>query len=165
MRDAVDQVLDQWAREHPELDVSPMGVIGRISRAAAVLDRRIAQTFAAFDLQPGEFDVLATLRRAGAPYRLTVGELLSRAMVTSGAVTHRLNRLEAKNLIRREIDPANRRSIIVTLTPEGLNAVEAALIPHVDYEHDLLSSLTHRQRDQLANLLRTLLLGFGDTEA
>ena len=97
--DAVDRIVQQWHTERPEVDVSPMAVIGRIGRAASALDKRIQAVLSEFGLQSGEFDLIATLRRAGAPYRLTVGQLLDSAMVTSGAVTHRLNRLTDKGLI------------------------------------------------------------------
>lgn len=162
MSDAVDRLLAQWHAEHPELDVSPMGVIGRISRAAALLDRSIAAVLAEHGLQPGEFDLLATLRRAGAPHRLTVGDLLRSVMVTSGAVTNRLNRLAEKGLVTRETDPTNRRSVIVGLTDAGLELVERALPDHVANEHAQLACLTERQQGQLADLLRRLLVGLGD---
>ena len=105
----MDDVVEQWGLERPEIDVSPMQVVGRVSRAAALLDRRIAKRLATFDLQPGEFDVLATLLRSGAPHRLPVGRLTSHTMVTSGAVSHRLNRLEDRGLIQRSTEPTNRR--------------------------------------------------------
>lgn len=156
--DHVDEVLHQWRREHPELDVSPMGVIGRISRVSATLDRRIATVMAEHDLQPGEFDLLATLRRSGPPYQLTVGGLLESVMVTSGAVTNRLNRLVEKGLVSRDVDPENRRSVIVALTDTGLRRVEAALIDHVENERTCLQALDADQQAALTDLLRMLLL-------
>jgi DNA-binding MarR family transcriptional regulator len=140
-----------------------MGVIGRISRAAALLERQIGKTLSEFDLQPGEFDLLATLRRSGAPYRLTVGQLLKRTMVSSGAVTHRLNGLDEKRLIARDFDPSNRRSVIVTLTKQGLAVVDQALSAHLDNEQKQLASLTREKKESLADLLRDLLLGLGDS--
>lgn len=162
MLDAVDGVLLQWGRERPDVDTSPMGVIGRISRAAALLDKSISRTLAEFGLLPGEFDLLATLRRSGAPYRLAVGDLLRCSMVTSGAITNRLNHLEAAGLVTRELDPQNRRSVLVTLTEQGIDVVERALPAHVDNERGLLQPLTPRQQQQLAGLLRQLLTGLGD---
>lgn len=159
MFDAVDRLLVQWAQERPDVDCSPMGVVGRISRASVLLDKGIGATLAKHDLQPGEFDVLATLRRSGVPYRLAVGELLATAMVTSGAITHRLNRLDTKGLIDREIDPADRRSVIVQLTSKGRDVVDAALPDHVENERDLLASLNVEQQQQLATLLQLLLAG------
>ncbi|MBF4461242.1 MULTISPECIES: MarR family winged helix-turn-helix transcriptional regulator [unclassified Rathayibacter] len=162
MHDAVDRVLEQWAQERPDIDVTPMAVIGRLARAEALLERRIASALGEHDLRPGEFDLLAALRRSGAPHRLTVGAMLASTMVTSGAITHRLDRLVAKGLVTRELDPGNRRSVIVTLTARGLDVVDAALVSHVDNERELLSSLGDDERRQLAELLRTLLLGLGD---
>ncbi|MFY2791545.1 MarR family winged helix-turn-helix transcriptional regulator [Rhodococcus sp. MALMAid1271] len=159
--DAVDRIVQQWHTERPEVDVSPMAVIGRIGRAASALDKRIQAVLSEFGLQSGEFDLIATLRRAGAPYRLTVGKLLDSAMVTSGAVTHRLNRLTDKGLIEREIDPSNRRVVIVQLTPAGVAAVDAALPAHVANEETLLRSLNPDERSQLADLLKRLLLDLG----
>lgn len=159
--DAVDRIVQQWHTERPEVDVSPMAVIGRIGRAASALDKRIQAVLSEFGLQSGEFDLIATLRRAGAPYRLTVGQLLDSAMVTSGAVTHRLNRLTDKGLIEREIDPSNRRVVIVQLTPAGVAAVDAALPAHVANEETLLRSLNPDERSQLADLLKRLLLDLG----
>lgn len=161
--DAVDRVLTQWHNERPDLDVSAMGVIGRISRASALLDRRISKTLADYDLQPGEFDLLATLRRSGAPHRLTVGQLLKSTMVTSGAVTHRLNRLNHKQLVTRDLDPSNRRSVIVALTKKGLDLVDEALLAHIDNEQHQLACLTKQKQKALAELLRELLLGLGDS--
>jgi DNA-binding MarR family transcriptional regulator len=157
-QDAVDRILQQWKVERPDVDVSPMAVIGRIGRAASILDKRVQATLAEYGLQPGEFDLVATLRRAGAPHRLTVGQLLDSAMVTSGAITNRLNRLTDKGLIEREIDPTNRRVVIVQLTPAGISAVDAALPAHVANEEVLLASLTPDERSQLATLLKRMLL-------
>jgi len=159
----VDDVVEQWGLERPEIDVSPMQVVGRVSRAAALLDRRIAKRLATFDLQPGEFDVLATLLRSGAPHRLPVGRLTSHTMVTPGAVSHRLNRLEDRGLIQRSTEPTNRRSVNVQLTPAGRDLVDAALPAHVENEDSLLAPLDVDQRRQLASLLRTLLIGHGDS--
>lgn len=162
MPDAVDRVLAQWAKERPELDVSPMAVIGRISRAEAILDRRIAAVLAEHDLLPGEFDLLAALRRAGSPYRLTVGAMLASTMVTSGAITNRLNRLVAKGFVTRETDPNNRRSVVVTLTKPGLATVNGSLVSHVENERNLLASLSDDEQAQMISLLRKLLRGLGD---
>jgi DNA-binding MarR family transcriptional regulator len=142
--------------------VSPMAVIGRISRAEAILDRRIAAVLAEHDLLPGEFDLLAALRRAGTPHRLTVGEMLASTLVTSGAITNRLNRLVAKGFVTRETDPDNRRSVIVTLTKRGLATINGALISHVENERTLLAALSDNEQAQMISLLRKLLGGLGD---
>lgn len=164
-RDLVDLVVEQWGAERPHVDVSPMHVVGRISRAAALLDRRLAQRFADLDLLPGEFDVLATLLRSGAPHRLTVGQLTAQTMVTAGAVSHRLRGLEERGLVERTTEPTNRRVVNVQLTRAGADLVDHALAAHVEHEDALLAPLDPEQRDQLAALLRTLLLAHGDSLA
>src|SRR3954451_17130355 len=117
MADAVDDILAQWARERPDLDVSPMGIIGRISRLQMLLHRELREFFATRGLENWEFDVLAMLRRSGAPYELTAGALLKAAMVTSGAITNRIDRMEAKGLVERVRDAGDRRSVRIRLTP------------------------------------------------
>lgn len=139
--DAVDAILDQWHRERPDLDVSPMGPIGRIKRCAALLQHRLDDTFGAFDLTSWEFDVLATLRRSGAPYCLAPTTLFSTLMVTSGTMTHRMGKLEAQGWIDRLPNPADARSSLVQLTPEGLERIDRALEAHVANEHSILAPL------------------------
>ena len=162
MRDAVDHVLTQWHAEAPELDVSPMGVVGRISRVSRLLEGGIRPTFEAAGLQRSEFDLLATLRRSGAPYRLSAGQLVAAMMVSPAAVTLRADGLIEKGLITREADPADRRSVLITLTPAGRRLVGRLLGPHVQRERELLSGLTDREVSQLAGLLRKALVGLGD---
>lgn len=162
MADHVDRVLEQWRAERPDLDVAPMGVVGRISRAARSLEREIRGVFDLHGLQPGEFDILATLRRSGAPYQLTAGGLVATSMVTSGAITNRVDRLEAKGLVTRETDPTNRRSVLITLTDRGRSLVDEVVVDHLANERRLLAPLTEREQDQLAALLRKLLTGLGD---
>ncbi|GAA2208353.1 MarR family transcriptional regulator [Nonomuraea monospora] len=163
MGDAVDLILGQWQRERPDIDAWPMGVIGRISRLARVLDRELKEFFAAHGLERWEFDVLATLRRSGAPYELTAGTLNRAAMVTSGAITNRIDRLAAKGLVERLPDEEDRRSIRVRLTAQGLAKIDELVGPHVENEARLLAELGPRERDQLAGLLRGLLESLGDT--
>lgn len=139
--DAVDAILAQWHRERPDLDVSPMGTIGRIQRCAALLQRRLEDTFAAFGLTGWEFDMLATLRRSGAPYCLAPTTLFSTLMVTSGTMTHRLGRLEASGWIERLPNPQDARSSLVQLTPAGLALIDRAVEAHVANEHHILSAL------------------------
>lgn len=162
VEDSVDRVLAQWRAERPDLDPSPMGVIGRVSRAARLLERPLRETFAAHDLQAGEFDILATLRRSGPPYQLTPGRLVGTTMVTSGAITNRLDHLVAKGLVTRETDPDHRRSVLITLTDRGRAVVDEAVVDHLATEEQLLSGLSAEQRAQLADLLRVLLLHLGD---
>jgi DNA-binding MarR family transcriptional regulator len=163
MGDHVDGVLRQWGAERPDLDASPMGVIGRIQRASRRLERGLIENFARFDLQLWEFDILSTLRRSGPPYRLTAGALSDSSMVTSGAITNRIDRLEARGLVTRETDPANRRSVVITLSDAGWALIETVLAHHVAREEELLASLTAEEQKHLAALLRTLLIGLDDT--
>lgn len=156
MPDHVDRVLEQWARERPDLDASAMGVVGRIARLARALDRPLQRVFARFGLDRGEFDVIMTLRRTGAPHELTPGALLESMMVTSGAVTKRVDRLERAGLVARKPDPHDRRGVRVGLTPVGLELVDQAVEEHVANEERLLADLTRAEREQLARLLRRL---------
>lgn len=156
MTDVVDTILNQWHDERPDLDVTPMGVIGRISRLAQGYERTMAENFARFNLGPDEFDVLATLRRSGAPYELNPGTLLSSMMVCSATVTHRLDKLQARGLIERRPDPKDRRAVLVKLSAGGKRLVDRALVAHLALEHDLLQHLSSGERETLARLLRKL---------
>ncbi|WP_323378954.1 MarR family winged helix-turn-helix transcriptional regulator [Streptomyces smaragdinus] len=160
MSDHVDRVLEQWARERPDLDVSPMGVIGRVSRLARVLDAELRVAFAGFDLDRGSFDVLATLRRNGSP--LTPTALMRSAMVTSGAITQRLDRLEGRGLIARTPSASDGRGVEVSLTEEGAELIDRAVEAHVANEHRILAGLTPERRAELAGGLRELLETLGD---
>ena len=152
----MDVILEQWSRERPDLDVSPMDVLGRLSRAAHLVHARQAQTFARHGLDAASFDVLATLRRSGKPYGLTPSEIQRTAMVTSSAIAQRINRLEQAGLVVRSPNDSDGRATDVTLTAEGLALIERALPEHVDTEHLLLSVLTSEQRRQLSLLLQKL---------
>lgn len=166
--DQVDLIQAQWAQEKPELDTSPMGVVGRISRISRHLDRLLQKNFSQFNLNGGEFDVLATLRRSGQPYQLTPTELFNSLMLSSGAMTNRLDRLEDAGLIRRNPNPNDRRGILVTLTEQGIELMNRAYPAHIMNEEQILSSLTMADREALTDLLRKLLLSFegkkGDDE-
>jgi DNA-binding MarR family transcriptional regulator len=163
MTDAVDEIIAMWAREKPELDASPMGVVGRISRLSRLLDKELRDFFAGHGLEFWEFDVLATLRRSGEPYELSAGALLKTAMVTSGAITNRVDRMETKGLVQRVPDPGDRRGVRIRLTPAGLELIDKLVPLHVANERRLLAVLADSDRDTLADLLRTLAAGLGDT--
>jgi len=158
--DPVDAILVQWQRERPDLDVSPMGIIGRMGRLAKHLERAIQETFSDFGLNVGEFDVLATLRRSGQPYQLSPTELFNTLMVSSGTMTHRIDRLEQADLVKRIPDPGDRRGTLIQLTNKGFNVIEKAVEAHVANEHHLLSVLEEAERKALAQLLRKLLISF-----
>lgn len=162
MKDNVDWRIDQWRTERPDIDPTPMGVVGRIQRACRLLEREIRANFAAHDLQLWEFDILGTLRRSGPPYRLNAGQLVESSMVTSGAITNRIDRLVARELVTREVDPHNRRSVLITLTETGRELVDEVLVHHLDLEVQLLSRLSDHDQELLAGLLRSLLVGLGD---
>lgn len=152
--DHVDRILEQWRGARPDLDVSPMGLIGRLHRLAIVLDEALRPVFAAEGLGDGDFDVLATLRRAGPPYELSPGELAASTMVTSGAVSKRIQRLEDAGLVARAVDERDARGRRVRLTPAGLALVDRAVEAHVANEHRLVAGLAPAERAQLARLLR-----------
>ncbi|SFL96940.1 MULTISPECIES: MarR family winged helix-turn-helix transcriptional regulator [Rugamonas] len=155
--DAVDRILDQWHRERPDLDVAPMATIGRLRRCALLLQRRLDDTFADFGMSSWEFDMLATLRRAGAPHRLTPTALFSALMITSGTMTHRLQRLEAAGWIVRLPNPDDARSMLVQLSEAGLQLVDRAVEAHVANEHRILAPLDSKQLAALdAGLARLL---------
>jgi DNA-binding MarR family transcriptional regulator len=158
-RDGVDLILEQWQRERPDLDASPIGVIGRISRLARELEQRLEPVYAEQGLEPGWYDVLATLRRTGPPYRLRPTEFSSALMLTSSGTTKRLDRLERAGLIARTPDPDDRRGTLITLTAAGRELVDAASEAHLANEHRLLGSLSEGERERLAALLRKLLAG------
>ncbi len=161
-QDQVDFILKQWSHERPDLDPSPMGVIGRISRASRYIDQFLQKKFARFGLNSGDFDVLATLRRNGTPYQLTPTALFSSMMLSSGAMTNRLDRLENAGYIERKPHPSDRRGTLVTLTDQGLEVIELVIAAHISHEQQILSSLTSDEQKELADLLRKLLLSFGD---
>jgi DNA-binding MarR family transcriptional regulator len=156
-RDVVDDMVDAWARVRPDLDLAPMGTIGRLGRIHGRAGRVIEAVFEQHDLGTGEFDVLAALRRAGSPPARTPGELSRSLMLSPGGMTNRIDRLEAMGLVRREPDPDDRRSVRVVLTDEGLAAVDAAVTDHVANEAKLLAGLTKAQRAALDDALRALL--------
>lgn len=161
--DAVDVILGQWAKERPDLDVSAMGIIGRLGRCAALLRRQLDATFADFGLTSWEFDVLATLRRSGAPYSLAPTALFSALMVTSATMTHRLQRLESSGLVVRQANPGDARSVLVQLTPAGLERIDRAVEAHVANESRLVEMLTRAERAALElHLSRWLALLEGD---
>ncbi|CAM5391948.1 MarR family transcriptional regulator [Mycolicibacterium aubagnense] len=152
--------MAQWQKERPDLDVRPMAVFGRLSYAALVVARdKLNPLFAQFGLQNGEFDVLATLRRSGTPFALTPTALYEATMVTSGAMTNRLDRLEKAGLIARAPHPQDRRGVIVQLTEKGRALIDEAVTAHVANEHQVLSALTRDEQDQLAALLEKLIRG------
>ncbi|MCW8333659.1 MarR family transcriptional regulator [Vibrio sp. SCSIO 43135] len=158
--DAVDRVVDQWAKEKPELETQPMAMMGRILRIAKYMEAQVADLHKQYDLKMGEFDVLATLRRSGKPHKLTPSELIESMMLTSGAMTNRLDKLESKGLIVRAHSKEDRRSVTVQLTQVGLVLIEELITKHVDIQKHLVRSLSTAQQKQVNQLLKTWLNQF-----
>lgn len=153
--DHVGRIMAQWAAQRPDLDVSPMGVIGRLHRLAGFLNDELRPVFAEAGLGDGDFDVLASLRRSDPPHELTPTQLMATTMVTSGAVTKRIDRLERLGLVRRTVAANDGRSRRISLTDEGFALVDDLLAKHVANEHRLVGSLSEQERSRLADLLET----------
>ena len=143
--DAVDRITSQWNAVRPDVDVSPINVIGRVSRLSRLVDRRLAENFARFGIENWMYDVLATLRRSGAPYELAAGALVRQTMVTTGAITHRIDRLEERGLVERA-SAEDRRKVIVRLTRKGLDLVDNVVSAHMATEVEILAALAPRRR-------------------
>jgi DNA-binding MarR family transcriptional regulator len=160
LHDEVDGLVVAWRAQRPDLDVEPMQVLSRISRLARHLDIARRGAFADHGLESWEFDVLSALRRQGPPFQLTPGALLRATLVTSGTMTNRIDRLAAAGLVRREPDPRDKRGVLVTLTSQGRQSVDAALADLLRRERALLAGLNAADRQQLADLMRILLAPF-----
>lgn len=161
-RDGLDRITAQWRAVRPDLDTSPMAVIGRLSRASRLLERGIKENLGSHGVEPWEFDVLATLMRSGPPHVLTAGQLSSAAMVSSAALTNRIDHLVKKGLVERAVDPAHRRRVLISLTDQGRELTNRLVEHHLAGEERQLAGLTAAERDQLTSLLRRFLLTLGD---
>ena len=159
--DEVDRIVAAWNTQRPDLDFSPLEVLSRVDRLSRLLDRARRDVFRRSDLEPWEWDVLSALRRTGAPFQLSPKQLLQQTLVSSGTMTNRIDRLVGRRLVRREADPVDGRSILVTLTDDGRLRVDAAITRLVDAEATLLAALPRGDRERLAVLLRKLSLSFG----
>ena len=162
MSDEVDQLIAAWRRERPDLDVTPLEVLSRVSRLARHLDLARRAAFHAVGLETWEFDVLAALRRAGQPYALSPGQIGTQTLVTSGTMTNRVDRLEGRRLVRRERDPLDRRGVSVVLTEAGKREVDSALTDLLERERSILAGLPAAEQASLATALRTLATGFDE---
>ncbi|KIC16585.1 MarR family winged helix-turn-helix transcriptional regulator [Leisingera sp. ANG-DT] len=151
--DHVDFITQQWGQERPDLDVTAMGIIGRVARLYLAYQREMHKTFAEFGLNAAKFDVLATLRRSGAPYTLSPGDLLKATMVASGTMTNRIDRLEADGLVKREVNPEDSRSFLVGLTEEGFALIDRAVTAHVETQTRLLSEMSGQDVETFKVLL------------
>lgn len=158
--DEVDRIIAAWGRVRPDLDVSPLAVLSRVSRLDRHLDLARRGAFARHQLEPWEFDVLAALRRAGHPHVLSPGALVTQTMVTSGTMTNRIDRLASRGLVERAPSPDDRRGVLVRLTDDGLARVDAAFSDLLAVEHEVLTVLDPADEPAITDLLRRLVAQF-----
>lgn len=158
--DHVERILEQWRRERADLNVAPMGLLGRLGRLHGHLMREVERVLTEHGLNRASFDVLATLRRAGAPYRLSPGDLMAATMVTSGTMTNRIDQLQKQRLVERIANPQDGRSVLIGLTDEGFRLVEKAVTAHVENQHRLTQSLSPQDFAALDALLARYLAEF-----
>jgi len=163
--DAVETYMKQWHKERPGLNTDPMSVIARMSRAGKLITTSIRDNFQGVDIEPWEFDVLATLLRVGAPHTLTPKKLAATSMVGGAAMTHRIDKLVQRGLVTREVDATNRRQLLVSLTAEGIQLVDSLILDHIENSERFLQYLDADERSSLNAILRKLLLAHGDTPA
>ncbi len=162
--DHVDRILEQWAAERPDLDVSPMAITGRITRIGTYYREAIQETFRRFDLNCSSFDLLATLLRSGPPYTLSPGQLLDSSMVTSGTMTNRIDRLEEEGLVRRKQCPNDKRICHVSLTDKGHALISKAVEAHVETLHALTDGISPKDQDALNRLLKKVASAFEEND-
>jgi DNA-binding MarR family transcriptional regulator len=164
MADRAELALEQWRKQRPDIDPFPMAVLGRLAEAAHLVMRdRLSPLFQRYGLQPGEFDVLATLRRSGAPFALTPTALYEATMMSSGGMTSRIDRLENAGLVERLPHPTDRRGTMVALTAKGRGLIDEAVEAHVANEAEVLSALTKAEQKELSRLLARLISGLASS--
>ncbi|CAH2215405.1 MarR family winged helix-turn-helix transcriptional regulator [Tepidibacter aestuarii] len=159
-RDSVDMIIEQWRKEVPDLSTTAMAIFGRLQRINKHVGRSLGNNFSRFNLNSGEFDVLATLRRSGEPYMLKPTDLYNQLMVTSGAMTNRIDTLEKKSLVMRVNDVSDRRTVYVKLTEKGLKIINEAIYEHVNEEEKLLECLSKEDADMLNIILKKIVCKF-----
>ena len=157
-QDEVDRLVAAWKHERPDLEVEPLHILSRVTRLARHLDIARREAFAAHDLETGEFDVLAALRRSGSPYVLSPSVLLAQTLVTSGTMTNRIDRLESKGLVERMPDPHDGRGVLVKLTVVGKKSVDLALTDLLEREQLLLKNISDTQQESLVKVLRDIVM-------
>ena len=162
--DQIDQIIDQWRRERPELDPTSMGLFGRMKRLTAHIARELETVFAKHGMSAAGFDVMATLRRSGPPYALTPSELIAWTMVTSGTMTNRIDRLVADGFVERRKNPDDGRGFVIGLTNKGKRAIDAAVDEHVENQRTLMAPLSLKEQRQLDDLLKAWLAAFEQDE-
>jgi DNA-binding MarR family transcriptional regulator len=164
-QDHVDEILAQWRKERPDLNVDPLGLYGRLYRLVHLSDDTLAKELAPYGLQPGWFDLLAALRRAGTPYELNPTRLMLATLLSSSGMTKRLDRMEEAGLIERRADPNDRRGTLVRLTRRGKSVIDKAVETHIGNEERMLEALTPAERRTLDDLLKRLLIKLERGEA
>lgn len=162
--DRVDEALAEWEAECPHLDLTDAGITLRLVLLGKYIEQGAKETFAPYDIQPWEFDVLATLRRKGPPYELSAGELARSVVMTCSGMTHRLDRLQARGLVERHPSPADRRQVLVRLSPDGVELVDRAIEQRMQAARDIVAPLSGEEADHLREMLRRLLLHTGNHE-
>ncbi|WP_137297160.1 MarR family transcriptional regulator [Psychromonas sp. SP041] len=151
----------QWQAERPDIDSDSMKLFGRIAQLNQLTFQHVLTPFfSEHGLQSGEFDVLATLRRSGAPYSLTPTEMYEDALISSGSMTNRINRLTNAGLVKRSENPQDKRGVFVTLTNKGFNLIDGLMVQHVENLKKVLSPLDEQEKEQLGNILLSLIKGF-----
>ena len=156
--DAVDDIIEQWAEERPELDIESLGVVVRVTSLSRAFLRQATEALAPLQLELFEYDVLSALRRQGRPYALLATRLARETGLSSGAMTHRIDKLESRGLVKRTADKNDRRAVIVTLTSRGKATIDDAIQLRLDAADDGLQGLSRRERNELAALLRKVRL-------
>jgi DNA-binding MarR family transcriptional regulator len=158
MKDAIDDMLDQWSAERPELDTAPLGVVIRVMALYRRFSRQATRALEPLSLELWEYDVLSALRRQGKPYALPAMALARETDLSSGAMTNRIDRLEERGFVRREADENDRRSVIVVLTREGRKAIDKAIRYRLEAARESLQDLSGAERRELSSLLRKIVL-------
>ncbi|XPV77259.1 MAG: MarR family winged helix-turn-helix transcriptional regulator [Desulfovibrio sp.] len=154
--DRIDRLLAQWVQERPDLDASPMGILGRLMIINRHVESRFEKSLKPYGLNLAEFDALAVLRRCGAPFKQSIGVLCEHSLISSGAMTNRVDRLEKKNLVRRERNPEDRRGVIVALTDDGFHLVDSLIEKRLDEAQNCLGPISHEEVLQLENILKKM---------
>jgi len=162
--DRIEQLLEQWKRERPDLDASPMGILGRLMILGRLANRGVEEVLRPHKLTVPEFDVLAVLRRCGPPFRQSVSVLCAYSLLSSGAMTNRVDRLEQKGLIQREPNPEDRRGVLVALTSKGRELIDKLVAERLQEAHERISVLSAKERRQLETLLTHFLAALQDKE-
>jgi DNA-binding MarR family transcriptional regulator len=160
--DSIDRVRAQWKLERPDLDTRPMETVGRVLRIQFLAGARMRRVFQQHGIDWGGFDVLATLRRSGAPYRMTPTGLYRDLVLTSGAMTNRLDVLEQAGLVERQPDPNDRRGTLIELSEKGRVLVDRTMEAHLEGEAEMVAHLSKEERKSLADLLKKMLIGMED---